>query len=210
MHRCGFLRLRFIHRQKLPTSRNATRNSRSTPHHSVGPGGTRIPPGIAFLASVTSHPATASFDRGANVPFSRSRPKPEPSISREWSLSWCDHGDYSQRLPRVPISSVQGDVFVDRDHNEPGLLLKNEISRRTRQSTTSRRRWISLSLGLSRLYQPRQSTSRKKAGDRSFSDFCRRPVLPPHQHEGHRSYILNACQAKNVSGWPPTVSGGST
>lgn len=126
MHRCVFLGLRFIHRQKLPTSRNATRNSRSTLHHSVGPGGTRIPPGIAFLASVTPHPAAASLGPGANVSLSRSRSRPELSISRERTPWRCDHGDCSQRLPRVPISSDQGHVFVDRDHHEPGLL-KNEI-----------------------------------------------------------------------------------
>src|SRR5208337_3736680 len=124
-----------------PPLRWARRNPNSTRH--------RLP-GLGHFS-----PAAASFDRGANVPLSRSRPKPEPSISREWSVSWCDPGDYSQRPPRVPISSVQGYVFVDRDHNEPGLLLKNEISRRTQQGTTSRRRWISLSLGLSKLYQPR-------------------------------------------------------
>ena len=39
VHRCGFLGLRFIHRQKLPTSRNATPNVRSTLHYSLSPSG---------------------------------------------------------------------------------------------------------------------------------------------------------------------------
>ena len=65
----------------------------------------------------------------------RSRSKPEPLIFASGHTSWrCDHGDSFQRSPRVPISSDQGHVFVDRDHNKPGLLLKNEIWRRTRQA----------------------------------------------------------------------------
>src|SRR5208283_3041647 len=118
-----------------------------------------------------------------------------PSTPREWPLQRCDQGDYSQRLTRVPISSDQGHVLVDRDHHEPRLLLKNEIWRRTRQGTTSLRRWLSFSLGLSKMYQHRQPPSRKKAADRSFSGFRRRPVLSPHQHERHGSHILNASQA---------------
>ena len=191
MHRCGFLGLRFIHRQKLPTSRNATRNSRSTLLHSVGPGGTRIPPGIAFLASVTSHPAAASFGRGAHVSMSRSRSKPEPSTPREWPLQRCDQGDYSQRLTRVPISSDQGHVFVDRDHHEPRLLLKNEIWRRTRQGTTSLRRWISFSLGLSKIYQHPQPPSRKKAADHWFCDSCKGSLSRQHHGAGQEIYIMS-------------------
>jgi hypothetical protein len=45
MHRCCFLRFRFAHRTKTPTRRNATQKSRSTLRHSIGPRGTRIPPG---------------------------------------------------------------------------------------------------------------------------------------------------------------------
>jgi hypothetical protein len=122
MHRCGFLGLRFIHRQKLPTSRNATRNSRSTLHHSVGPRGTRIPPGIAFLASPTLDPAAASGNRGASVPFIRTRSGLQPSIPRGWPLSRCDHGDHSQRPPRVPFSSDQGCPFVDPDQKRSQVI----------------------------------------------------------------------------------------
>ena len=42
---------------KTPTRRNVTQNSRSTLHHSLGPRGTRIPPGTAVLASVTARSA---------------------------------------------------------------------------------------------------------------------------------------------------------
>src|SRR5271157_5004101 len=103
--------------------------------------------------------------------MSRSRTTPEPSTARKWPLQRCDLGDYSQRLTRVPISSDQGHVFVDRDHHEPEFLLNNEIWRRTRQGTTSLRQWISFSLGLSKMYQHRQSPSRKKNANRPFSEF---------------------------------------
>ena len=105
-----------------PPLRWARRNPNSTWH--------RLP-GLAHFS-----PFAASFGRGAHVSMSRSRSKPEPSIPREWPLQRCDQANYSQRLTRVPISSDQGHVFVDRDHHEPGLLLKNEICRRTRQGTT--------------------------------------------------------------------------
>jgi len=141
--------------------------------------------------------------------MSRSRSRPETPVPLDWPLQRCDRGDYDRRRLQVPISSDQGHLFVDRDHHEPGLFLKNEIWRRTRHSTTSRRRWISFLLGLSKMYQHPQSPSRKKVVDHPFSGFRSRLVLSPHHHEHQASYILCARQAKRGSNWWPLEPGQS-
>ena len=67
---------------KTPTRRNATQISRSTLHHSLGPRGTRIPPGTAVLASViasvrSAQPADqlAMARRDRSPPIAHSRPR---------------------------------------------------------------------------------------------------------------------------------------
>src|SRR5271157_5708922 len=175
---------------KLPTSRNATQTAGQ---RSTTPLGQEEP---------EFHPASPSWPRSLLTPpqlhsaagpmfLSRSRSKPEPSTPREWPLQRCDQGDYSQRLTRVPISSDQGHVFVDRDRHEPGLLLKNEIWRRTRQGTISLRRWISFSLGLSKIYQHPQPPSRKKAADHWFCDSCKGSLSRQHHGAGQEICIMS-------------------
>ncbi len=105
-----------------PPLRWARRNPNSTRHRLPGLG--HFSPRRSFIRPRGQCPVEPVWTKTRTVNLSRV------------AVLWCDPGDYSQRPPRVPISSVQGCVFVDRDHNEPGLLLKNEISRRTRQSTT--------------------------------------------------------------------------
>jgi hypothetical protein len=57
MHRCGFLGLRFIHRQKLPTSRNATQ---TTGPRSTNPLGRKEP---EFPPATPSWPRSTRFPR---------------------------------------------------------------------------------------------------------------------------------------------------
>jgi hypothetical protein len=100
MHRCGFLGLRFIHRQKLPTSRNATRNRGSTLHHSIGPGEPEFHPASpSWLRSLLTPPQFHSAGRHNPIePFAINTRT--GTLSRAPTLlSQCDQGDSSQRPP---------------------------------------------------------------------------------------------------------------